>query len=282
MIKLKAYAKINLTLDITGKKSDGYHTIESVMQTVSLYDEVRITENFLGKIRITSNAAFLPTDETNTAYKAAKAFLNYIDIRGKNVDIYIDKKIPSRAGMGGGSADAAAVLWGMNDLFSANLSMQELLKIGATVGADVPFCLVGGTCYCKGIGEQISRVDPMPDCFILICKPPAGVSTPRAYATVDKLPFTSAVATPKMLNALRTGQIQNVASALSNRFDEVLRISQVQNIKKTMRICGAMNAMMTGSGSAVYGIFDNQDRARECAEKLKESGELFLAKPVNI
>lgn len=282
MIKLKAYAKINLTLDITGKRSDGYHTIESVMQTISLCDEVRINENFMGKINVNSNSEFLPTDENNTAFKAAKVFLNYTDIRGKNVDIYIDKKIPSRAGMGGGSADAAAVLWGMNDLFSANLSMQELMLLGAKVGADVPFCLAGGTCHCKGIGEQITRADPMPDCFILICKPPAGVSTPRAYANVDKHPFTSAVATPKMLNALRTGQIQNVASALSNRFDEVLRISQVQNIKKTMRVCGAINAMMTGSGSAVYGIFDSQDRARECAEKLKDSGELFLAKPVNM
>ena len=226
-MQIKAYAKINLTLDITGKRADGYHAIESVMQSVSLCDILDIRENRLNKISVSSNAAYLPNDESNTAFKAAQLFYEHTGISGRAVDIHIDKKIPSRAGMGGGSSDAAAVLWAMNEIYKTNLSMQELLKIGVKIGADVPFCLIGGTCRCSGIGEKLLRVNPMPECFLLICKPPAGISTPRAYMLVDKHPFAPAAATPKMLTALRTGQLHNVAAALANRFDEVLLISQM-------------------------------------------------------
>lgn len=281
-MQIKAYAKINLTLDITGKRADGYHNIESIIQSISLCDTLDIRENSSGKIHVTSNTSYLSDDENNTAYKAAKVFYEHTGGKIHGISIDIEKKIPSRAGMGGGSSDAAAVLWAMNEIYRTNLSMSELFHLGTKIGADVPFCLAGGTCYCSGIGEKITRIDGMPHCFLLICKPSAGVSTPRAYALVDKLLYSSPTATPKMANALRSGQIENVAAALSNRFDEVLFLPQVQNIKKIMRANGALNAMMTGSGSAVYGIFEEPEKIKECAQQLHGHGELFLAKPVNV
>ncbi|WP_099205489.1 4-(cytidine 5'-diphospho)-2-C-methyl-D-erythritol kinase [Scatolibacter rhodanostii] len=281
-MEIKAYAKINLTLDISGKRADGYHNIESVMQSISLADTLEIRENNLGKIYLSSNVASLPTDESNTAFKAAKLFYEYTEIKNRYVDIRLDKQIPDKAGMGGGSSDAAAVLWAMNEIYKTNLTMPELFRLGAKIGADVPFCLAGGTCHCRGIGEKIARVDPMPACFLLICKPPAGVSTPRAYAMVDKLLFSAPTGTPKMITALKGGNLQHVSAALSNRFDEVLFLPQVQNIKKVMRTGGALNAMMTGSGSAVYGIFEDLEHARSCAQDLHGYGDLFLAKPINV
>lgn len=281
MIEIKAYAKINLTLDIGSRRPNGYHNIESVMQSVSLYDTVSVGRGGLNRIRVSSNASYLPNDERNTAFQAATLFFKHTGLAAQ-ADIRIDKKIPSRSGMGGGSSDAAAVLWGLNELHQTGLSLPELMRLGVRVGADVPFCLAGGTCLCRGIGEKITRVDPMPACTLLICKPPAGISTPRAYGLVDKLPVPAAGATPKMLTALKSGALHNVAAALSNRFDEVTLLSQVQNIKKLLRQNSALNAMMTGSGSAVYGIFEDAGHAKACVPKLRGCGEIFLAQPVNV
>lgn len=277
-MEIKAYAKINLTLDITGKRADGYHTIETVMQSVGLSDTITILESWPGEIKLETNKGYLPADRKNTAWQAAELFFQRTGIQS-GVRIKIDKAIPGRAGMGGGSADAAAVLKGMNTLFRANLSREALLEMGEKIGADVPFCLVGGTCRCYGIGEKLEPVYPMPKCELLICKPPTGVSTPRAYAMADRYPPARQQYTQRMVSALRTGSIHSVARALNNRFEDTMRLQQVQEIKRIMLVAGALNAQMTGSGSAVFGIFLSRDIARSCAQKLQPYGELFLTSP---
>lgn len=277
---IKAPAKINLTLDITGRLENGYHTIDSIMQTVSLYDEVELEKTNDGKVSLHCNKSYLPLNEKNTAYRAAKFFFEQTGIQS-GLRINIRKIIPGRAGMGGGSADAAAVLKGMNELFETGLDTAQLARIGAKVGADVPFCVIGGTCRCSGIGEVTEPVSPMPDCTIVVCKPPAGMSTPRAYALVDKFPGQSNMATPRMLTALKNGNLRAVSGAMHNRFDEVMKLYPVRMIKKQMLGTGALAAMMTGSGSAVFGIFESSKAAKACAAGLQEQGKVYTVYPVN-
>lgn len=276
---IKAPAKINLTLDITGKLENGYHTIDSIMQTVSLYDEVELEKTNDGKVSLQCNKSYLPLNEKNTAYRAARFFLEHTGIQS-GLRIHIRKIIPGRAGMGGGSADAAAVLKGMNGLFETGLDTAQLARIGAKVGADVPFCVIGGTCRCSGIGEVTESVSPMPDCTIVVCKPPAGMSTPRAYALVDKFPGQSNMATPRMLTALKNGSLRSISAAVHNRFDEVMKLYPVRMIKKQMLGTGALAAMMTGSGSAVFGIFESPKAAKACAAGLQEQGKVYTVSPV--
>ena len=274
-----ANAKINLTLDIQRKRSDGYHDLSTVMQSLDLCDSIELSKNRTGEIIITSNKRAVPTDSTNIAYKASKAILDYAGITDMGVNIHIDKVIPMEAGMGGGSADAAATIVGIINLFSLQITESVLMEIATGIGADVPFCLMGGTCMCEGIGEEITRIPPMPQCDILICKPPVGVSTPFAYDESDKYPQEDNFMTPYMLEALDTGDIVSVADCISNRFDDILHIPEVQIIKSLMRENGAINASMTGSGSAVYGIFNDDVGMLRVAEMLKEYGEVFLTKP---
>lgn len=278
-MKIKAYAKINLTLDVTGRREDGFHTLDTVMQTVSLWDEVELKREKEPGVRLRCSKDYLPTDKRNTAYRAAQFFLEHCGLEGEGVSLSICKHIPSRAGMGGGSADAAAVLRGLNQLFEAKLDLPTLMALGAKVGADVPFCVHGGTCRCRGIGEVVEPVAPLPDCYLAICKPPAGMSTPRAYALLDGYPQTRNLGTPRMLQALERGDLARVAARLSNRFDETMRLSQVRQIKRMMVAAGALGAMMTGSGSAVYGVFDAKEKAENCLEILEGRGKLYLARP---
>lgn len=277
---IQAPAKINLTLDITGRLENGYHTIDSIMQTVSLYDEVELEKSDDGRVSLQCNKSYLPLNEKNTAYRAAKFFLEHTGVKS-GVKITIHKQIPGRAGMGGGSTDAAAVLKGMNELFETGLSIPQLAEIGAKVGADVPFCVIGGTCRCSGIGEVTEPLPSMPECSIVICKPPAGMSTPRAYALVDKFPGQSNMATPRMVTALQNGNLRSVSAAVHNRFDEVMKLHPVRAIKKQMLGAGALAAMMTGSGSAVFGIFVSPKAAKACAAGLQEQGKVYMVFPVN-
>lgn len=278
-MKCRAYAKINLTLDVTGKREDGYHLLDTVMQSVSLYDELELRREEEPGIRLRCDKEYLPLDTKNTAYRAARLFFEHCGLEQAGVLVAIHKRIPSRAGMGGGSADAAAVLCGLNNLFSVGLSREELAGLGAQIGADVPFCVLGGTRRCRGIGELTEPVAPLPDCFLVLCKPPAGMSTPRAFALIDKYPLLKSGGTPKMLEALESGSLQRVAGALSNRFDATMRLMQVRQIKKRMRSAGALGTLMTGSGSAVYGVFAEQAQAQSCAQLLQGNGEVFLATP---
>ena len=277
-MKIKAYAKINLTLDVTGKLPDGYHTIESVMQSVSLCDDVEIEKNDTGKVTTETNIPYLPVNEKNTVWKAANSFFKHTGIKD-GIHIKVMKNIPDRAGMGGGSADAAAVLHGMNRIYGEMLSEQKLCEIGEEVGADVPFCVAGGTCLCAGKGEQLQPVPPMPDCVLVICKPSVGMSTLRAYAMIDQYPIAQPK-TPQMLAALETRDIDKIAGAIANRFDEVMHISEVGMIKSIMKRSGAVGALMTGSGSAVYGIFKDKKRAFACMEKLKKQGRVYITRPI--
>lgn len=278
---VRGNAKINLTLDITRKRSDGYHDISSVMQSLNLYDEIEMTKNKDGKIVVSCNKRGVPTDERNTAYKAAKAILDYCGINDMGVNIFIGKMIPVEAGMGGGSADAAAVLKGMIKLFQLEITDSVLMEIASGIGADVPFCLAGGTRLCMGMGENMVAVDPMPSCTILICKPPVGVKTAEAYAESDKYPQDGDEMSQAMVEALKTGDIMAVCECISNRFDDILHIPEVQIIKSLMEENGALGACMTGSGSAVYGIYTDEEAALRTAELLKEYGEVFLTGPEN-
>ncbi len=280
-MKIKAYGKINLTLDVTGKREDGYHTLDTIMQSVSIYDEVEITRGGEPGVRLRCNRDYLPVNEKNTAYRAADLFLSHCGLKGKEgVELSIRKVLPSRAGMGGGSADAAAVLRGLNQLYGAGLDDAQLMALGAQIGADVPFCIHGGACRCTGIGELLEPAPLLPDCFLVICKPPAGMSTPRAYALLDRYPPTRVRATPKMLEALAAGDLRQIGKCLSNRFEETMRLMQVKAIKKSMLSAGAFGAVMTGSGSAVFGIFDTERKAKNCMALLAEKGEVFLARPM--
>lgn len=279
MMQVNAYAKINLSLDITGRREDGFHTLDTVMQAVSLCDTITLTPTREPGVSLRTNFRYLPVNEKNTAYRAASLFFEHCGSSGAGVQISILKRIPSRAGLGGGSADAAAVLRGLNELYGAGLSQETLLELGAQIGADVPFCLHGGACRCTGVGERLEPVTPLPDCFLVICKPPAGMSTPRAYALLDQSPPARTQGTPKLLEALESGDLRRIGKALSNRFDDAMRLMQVRKIKQIMLSAGAAGALMTGSGSAVFGLFSSEEAAKSCGSLLSEQGEVFFAKP---
>lgn len=181
--------------------------------------------------------------------------------------------------MGGGSADAAAVLRGLNEMYETKLSAEKLMELGVKVGADVPFCVIGGAARCTGTGAQVEPIAPMPECWLVVCKPPTGMSTPRAYALLDQYPLSSIQATPRMLEAMAVGSLKRIGRSLANRFDETLRMAPVRALKRAMTDAGALGAMMTGSGSSVYGIFETEQRAREAMEQMVGMGKIFLAKP---
>lgn len=274
-----AYAKINLTLDITGRREDGYHLLRMVMQSVSLCDRLTLNEGDRG-IRILCGRADVPCDESNTAYKAAAAFFAFSGTE-PHIAIEIEKNIPSQAGLGGGSADAAAVLHALNKMYRTGYSKQTLCEIGVRVGADVPFCVLGGTALAEGIGEKLTALPPLPCCFLVICKPPVGVDTKNAYALADSA-GTAGMHTDAVLRAVRSGDLHAVSEHLGNDFERVIQLDDVTRIKQLMKSTGALGACMTGSGSAVYGIFEKEAVARACRSTLAQSfSEVFLCEPVN-
>lgn len=278
-MKINAYGKINLTLDVVGRREDGYHLLDTVMQTISVWDELEIQHSRQPGVHLQCNRESLPTDSKNTAFRAAKFFLEDRGLQNEGVYIFIKKHIPSRSGMGGGSADAAAVLRGLNEMYETKLSAEKLMELGAKVGADVPFCVIGGAARCTGTGAQVEPIAPMPECWLVVCKPPTGMSTPRAYALLDQYPLSSIQATPRMLEAMAVGSLKRIGRSLANRFDETLRMAPVRALKRAMTDAGALGAMMTGSGSSVYRIFETEQRAREAMEQMVGMGKIFLAKP---
>lgn len=267
-ITLNAYAKINLTLDILSRRDDGYHAISSVMQSVSLCDKVTVKK--ADKLLIFCDREDVPCDERNIAHKVARAFFEYTKIIS-GAEIHIKKAIPSQAGLGGGSADGAAVLVALNSLYNANLSGGALSSIGARVGADIPFCLKGSTLLAEGIGEMLSPLPKLPSCYIVIAKPNFGIDTKGAYRAFDEMKIKPDYATPDLVKAL-SGKLSDIAPKVNNMFEECLRNSDIEAIKVKMLSFGALGCAMSGSGSAVFSIFDNQNRANEACEKLKELG----------
>lgn len=277
-ITLKASAKINLILDIVGKRDDGYHNLRSVMQTISIFDYVTLTVNDgyckLPNISITCSKPEIPTDESNIAYKACCAYIKAVsEIPFDSIAIHIDKHIPSGAGLAGGSTDGAAVLIGLNKLCGDALSTDELCKIGVSVGADIPFCIVGGTALCEGIGEKITSLKSLPDCEILVVKPDISISTSLSYKRFDEIKNPRLSDFNEFMTALNSGDLVSISKALSNSLEDVKNEKVIEDIKSEMIKSGALGSIMTGSGSAVFGIFNNSEKAKQCAERFR--GQMF-------
>lgn len=263
-----APAKLNLTLDILGRRPDGYHTVDMLMQTVDLCDRVTVERVDAPGITLRLPGSDLPADEHNTAYKAASVFFKTAKLEMTGVQITVDKHIPMQAGMAGGSADAAGVLAAMNALWGEPLTPTQLYAAGATVGADVPFCQMGGAARATGIGTTLSPVTPLPDCVVLAVKPPVGVSTAEAYRAVDSVALTRRPDTKAMMRALENGDLTEIGARLCNVFEEAIALPEVAEIRATALAAGAAGCIMTGSGSAVFALFADEETAAACQAKL--------------
>lgn len=280
-------AKINLTLDILERRPDGYHNVDMLMQSVSLYETVTVTADPTaceqeGTITITCDKEGVPCDSTNIAYIAAKAFFNYTGITHGDILIDIHKKIPFGAGLAGGSADGAAVIVILNRLYDTKLKEEELCNIGAKVGADVPFSIVGGTRRAVDTGTTLKKVIRLPKCFVVICKPEISISTRDAYALADKRIGGRFSYTELVLRALYSGSIRNVSDFLHNDFEEVLSLPEINMIKSKMYRHKALGSAMSGSGSAVFGLFLTKRAAEKCAKALSEEyADVYVAEPTS-
>lgn len=263
-----APAKINLTLDIVGTRPDGYHLLESIFQAVSIYDAITVSKRWRKGIVLNAPGCDCPA-EKNTAYKAAVAFMNYTGLK-KGVRIFLHKEIPQQAGMGGGSADAAGVLVALNKLFQTHLTTEQLCEIGLTVGADVPFCIVGGTAFVTGIGEGIQPLPPLPDCAIVIAQPAEGISTKEAYAAVDNAEILARPDNAAAIAALEVGDLAGVCQQAVNVFESATQLEGVKDIRRRMEAYAPLCSQMTGSGSCVFAIFDNTEAAGACLADLKQ------------
>ena len=272
-IQLKALGKINLGLDVLGKRENGYHDVRMIMQTVYLYDEVTLEKRQEPGITVSTNLIYLPTDKTNIAYRAAKILLDEFGER-RGVAIHLKKHIPVAAGMAGGSADAAAVLFGMNRMFGWKLSEKELMERGVTLGADVPYCIMRGTALAEGIGEKLTRLPRVPYCYVLVGKPGVNVSTKTAYENL-KLddPVVVHPDIDGMVTAVRNGDLDGMISRMGNVFEPgiISKYPVIQEIKDLMESNGARKAMMSGSGPTVFGIFDDKEKMDRAAAVLRES-----------
>lgn len=279
-IELKALAKINLGLDVLGTRENGYHDVRMIMQSIYLYDDVKIETMKEPGIEVKSNLYFLPTDENNIAYKAAAMLKEEFDIK-TGVCITLDKHIPVAAGMAGGSSNAAAVLFGMNRIFDLGLSQTELMERGVKLGADVPYCIMRGTVLAEGIGEELTALPSMPKCTVLIAKPPISVSTKVVYDALDAQTIVNHPDIDGLILGLKKGDLRAIASAMGNVLEDVTIPMHpvIEDIKKEMKEAGALNAMMSGSGPTVFGLFDNKSKARAAQEKIRDKA---LAKQVYV
>ncbi len=270
-VEVKAPAKLNLTLDVLGKREDGYHDLRMVMQSVDLCDTLTLADGGGEGVRVSSNVGFLPCDERNLAAAAALAFWRVMDIPAQPLDITLKKVIPVCAGLGGGSSDAAAVLRGMNLRHNTGLSPAELAKIGEQVGSDVPYCVLGSTALAEGRGEILRELQALPTCWAVLCKPDFSVSTPQLFGKIDSVRLRCHPDTEGVLRALEQGDLPGVARRLYNVFEDALPercAAKVNQVKSILIDCGAMGAVMSGTGSAVYGLFDDEQAARQAEKEL--------------
>jgi len=277
-IDLKAMAKINLGLDVVGLREDGYHEVRMIMQNVRLFDKIHMQIVNEEGIFIKTNLSFLPINENNLIYKAAKLIIDEFEIR-KGVSISLEKRIPVAAGMAGGSADAAATLYGMNSLFRLGLSLEELMERGVKIGADVPYCIMRGTALSEGIGEKLTLLKPVPKAYVLIAKPPISVSTKMVYQALDSKEIVNHPDIDGIRAAIEASDIKAIAKKLGNVLEEVT-VSEypvICDIKNIMKENGALNALMSGSGPTVFGLFEDENAAKVAYKKVKES---TLAKQV--
>lgn len=285
-INITAPAKINLALDILGKRPDGYHVVNMVMQSVDLCDTVILTKTDSDGITLTCKNPNVPLNNTNIAYRAADKFFEYTGIKDRNINIKIRKKIPIAAGLAGGSSDGAAVLIGLNKLYSASLTNEQLCSIGGEIGADIPFCIMGGTMLAEGTGTILSPLPDMPECYFLIVKPPLSVSTAQAYSMFDEYGKRSEKSIDCIIDAICAKNLQIVSENLFNVFESVLDIIEVdiKPIKDIMSYYDAYGSCMSGSGPSVFAVFSSKNKAEKCAEKIKDEilgAEVFIASPIN-
>jgi len=282
-IQEQAFAKLNLSLDVTGKREDGYHELVMLMQTVSIADTLTLTQTDGGLVTASSSLRFIPTDDRNLAVRAARSFLGAIGEREKGVSIHMEKRIPVGAGMGGGSADAAAVLRGMNRLFGNPLSRRALEELSSGIGSDVAFCVAGGTALARGRGEKLEDLRALPDCVFVVAKPDFSISTPELYRKLDSAPLRRHPDTPGLLQGIETGDLNAVCRRMYNVFEDLpdRRMRTVSQIKGTLLDHGALGAMMTGTGSAVFGVFGEPEAAERAREALRQDYRFCVcARPV--
>ena len=278
-----AYAKINLTLDVLGKREDGYHDLQSVMQTISLRDDIEIDVGTGKPWCLKCEAEGIPTDERNLAWKAAKVYCEAMNKDPEGLEIRITKRIPSQAGLGGGSADAAAVLRALNRHFGEPLSIWALAELGARIGSDVPFCVVGGTVMCEGRGERMRKLPDMPKCVIVVCKPDFPISTPELFQKIDEKVIGQRPDQRQMESALLSGDLLKIAQNLCNVFDPVVTENHLElnYIKSIFNSYGALGQQMSGSGSAVYCIVEEFEYAAVICNMLRENyPQVYISMPV--
>lgn len=279
--QLKAYAKINLGLDVVRRLENGYHEVKMVMQTVGIYDELTLKRRESG-IVVTTDSGELPTNEDNLIYKAAKLMTERYGIKA-GVSIHLQKNIPIAAGMAGGSTDAAATMKGMNELFDLGCTKQELMELGVQIGADVPYCVMGGTALAEGIGEKLTALTPAPDCFVLVAKPDINVSTKYVYEHLDAAGVEKHPDIDGMVKAIEEGSLQGVLDRMENVLEGVTVPAYpiIDTIKNRMKELGALNSLMSGSGPTVFGIFTEEEKARNAYEIIKSEAlakQIFVTK----
>lgn len=284
-MKIKAYAKINIALDAIGKREDNYHLLRMIMQTVDLYDVIDIEKSNDSSISISCNKHYVPTDERNLAYKAAVLFKENFNIKD-GVKISIKKNIPVAAGMAGGSTNAAAVLVIMNKLFNVNASLEELKELGLKIGADVPYCIEGGTALCEGIGEVITPLKPFENKILVVLKPNFGVSTKEVYTNLDINKIRKHVNIEELIEAMENDDLNYVAKNMKNVLENVTlkKHSVLKAIKEDMRRSGALGAMMSGSGPTVFAFFDDMLTAQRAFEFLKgkyKYSDVYITRTIN-
>ena len=296
-MEVRANAKLNLTLDVLGKRPDGYHDLRMIMQSVELADVLELNYNGTRELRVSTNLHFLPNNEKNLAAQAAlrwyeceavqepgrwdmedlKRSLNF-----NGLDITIEKHIPVCAGLGGGSSDAAAVLRALNEMEDACLAPESVAGIGALVGSDVPYCVIGGTALAEGRGEILTPLPPLPKCWAVLCKPEFSISTPALFAKIDSVRLRCRPDTQGAIAALEAGDLQGVARRMYNVFEDALperQRARVNDIKNALIQCGALGASMSGTGPTAFGLFDDESAAREAQEHLQDfGGEIFLTR----
>lgn len=284
-IQMKALAKVNLGLDVIRRREDGYHEVKMIMQTVRLYDRIILEKTQKG-ISMETNLSFLPVNEQNIAYRAAKMLMDEFHIQS-GLHIKIDKHIPVAAGMAGGSTDGAAVLYGVNKIFKLGLTKRQLMERGVKLGADVPYCIMRGTVLSEGIGEILTPVSSLPDCHILIAKPPVSVSTKHVYENLKLDKIEKHPDIDGMVEALRIEDLHGVTQRMENVLETVTipEHPEIQQIKELMIKEGALNALMSGSGPTVFGIFDDREKGMRARDLLRKSSlvrHTYLVRPFNI
>lgn len=281
-VQLKAYGKLNLSLGITGLREDGYHLLDMVMQSVSLFDTLTITLTTTKKITLSCSDSSLPTNQDNIAYKAVEAFYKAANEPFLGVTVHIQKHIPHGGGMGGGSADAAGVLQGLNILHNNLFSQSLLCEIGLTLGADVPFCIKGGCFRVQGIGEQLTKIKGLEEICFLIAKPEKSVSTVAAYKAYDQVKDLTVYNNAQLIKAMEKQNVPLALSGMVNALEKAVKLPEIVSLKQQLMNVGAMKALMTGSGSCVFGVFESFSLAQKAKEKLQGQIEsLWVVNPVS-